>query len=83
MSGGQKQRVSLARACYSDADLYILDDPVSTFMSSLFNGPSTNYVCGTPEVDHVKERTDHFHESANDKKGEKGFTNLKSLRYVT
>ena len=28
VSGGQKQRVSLARACYSDSDLYILDDPV-------------------------------------------------------
>lgn len=29
LSGGQKQRVSLARACYSDSDLYILDDPLS------------------------------------------------------
>ncbi|XP_067949296.1 multidrug resistance-associated protein 1-like [Watersipora subatra] len=29
LSGGQKQRVSLARACYSDADLYLLDDPLS------------------------------------------------------
>ncbi|CAG2112465.1 unnamed protein product, partial [Medioppia subpectinata] len=29
LSGGQKQRVSLARAVYSDADLYLLDDPLS------------------------------------------------------
>eukprot|EP00095_Tigriopus_kingsejongensis_P003830 maker-scaffold2698_size13172-snap-gene-0.3 protein:Tk03830 transcript:maker-scaffold2698_size13172-snap-gene-0.3-mRNA-1 annotation:"multidrug resistance-associated protein 1 isoform x4" len=29
LSGGQKQRVSLARACYSDADVYLLDDPLS------------------------------------------------------
>lgn len=29
LSGGQKQRVSLARACYSDADLFFLDDPLS------------------------------------------------------
>ncbi|XP_054161203.1 multidrug resistance-associated protein 1-like isoform X2 [Oppia nitens] len=29
LSGGQKQRVSLARAVYSEADLYLLDDPLS------------------------------------------------------
>ncbi|XP_067399370.1 multidrug resistance-associated protein 1-like isoform X2 [Emydura macquarii macquarii] len=29
ISGGQKQRVSLARAVYSNADLYLLDDPLS------------------------------------------------------
>lgn len=29
MSGGQKQRVSLARAVYSDMDLYLFDDPLS------------------------------------------------------
>ena len=29
LSGGQKQRVSIARACYSDADLYLFDDPLS------------------------------------------------------
>ncbi|XP_070201507.1 multidrug resistance-associated protein 1-like isoform X2 [Littorina saxatilis] len=29
LSGGQKQRVSVARAVYHDADLYLLDDPLS------------------------------------------------------
>ncbi|EMP33031.1 Canalicular multispecific organic anion transporter 2 [Chelonia mydas] len=29
LSGGQRQRVSLARAVFSDADVYLLDDPLS------------------------------------------------------
>ncbi|KAE8736524.1 ABC-transporter, subfamily C member 18, partial [Frankliniella occidentalis] len=29
LSGGQKQRVSLARAVFNDADIYLLDDPLS------------------------------------------------------
>uniref|UniRef100_A0A3Q1DGG2 ATP-binding cassette, sub-family C (CFTR/MRP), member 12 n=1 Tax=Amphiprion ocellaris TaxID=80972 RepID=A0A3Q1DGG2_AMPOC len=29
LSGGQKQRISLARAVYSDKDIFLLDDPLS------------------------------------------------------
>ena len=29
ISGGQKQRVSMARAVYSDSDVYVFDDPLS------------------------------------------------------
>ena len=29
LSGGQKQRISLARSVYQDAQLYLLDDPLS------------------------------------------------------
>lgn len=29
LSGGQKQRIQLARALYSDSDVYVLDDPFS------------------------------------------------------
>jgi hypothetical protein len=30
LSGGQKHRLALARALYSDADIYLLDDPLSS-----------------------------------------------------
>ena len=39
LSGGQKQRVSLARACFSAADLYLFDDPLSAglYKTSIHN----------------------------------------------
>lgn len=41
ISGGQKARISLARAVYSEADIYLLDDPLSAVdpqvASDIFN----------------------------------------------
>uniref|UniRef100_A0A6B2KWB1 Uncharacterized protein n=1 Tax=Arcella intermedia TaxID=1963864 RepID=A0A6B2KWB1_9EUKA len=48
LSGGQKQRISLARALYSDRDIYLLDDPLSFVDSqvskSLFSNVIQNYL---------------------------------------
>jgi len=35
LSGGQKLRVSLARAVYFDADVFLLDDPLSAVDSQV------------------------------------------------
>lgn len=54
MSGGQRQRVSLARALYSDADVYLLDDPLSAVDAHvgkfLFDHAVNGYLSGKTRV---------------------------------
>jgi ATP-binding cassette subfamily C (CFTR/MRP) protein 4 len=35
LSGGQKARLAYARALYSNADIYLLDDPISAVDSKV------------------------------------------------
>ena len=39
-------RISLARACYSDADIYLLDDPLSAVDSMVAEDLFTNCIAG-------------------------------------
>ena len=45
LSGGQRARVSMARALYSDADIYLLDDPLSSVDAQVGNHIFENYIC--------------------------------------
>lgn len=69
LSGGQKQRVSIARALYNNADIYIMDDPLSAvdahvgkhlfyecikrYLSTKLVILATNQLQFLPDTDHV------------------------------
>ena len=46
LSGGQKARVSLARAAYFDADIILLDDPISALDAHVGQNVMTNLITG-------------------------------------
>lgn len=54
MSGGQKQRVSLARAVYSNANIFLLDDPLSA-VDSHVGSHIFNHVVGPKGL--LKDKT--------------------------
>jgi ABC-type multidrug transport system fused ATPase/permease subunit len=52
LSGGQKARICLARAVYNDADIYILDDPISSVDPIVFNK-----IYGSLLLNYLKDKT--------------------------
>ena len=46
LSGGQRQRVALARACYAQADVVLLDDPLSAVDAHVGRHLLDSCVCG-------------------------------------
>ena len=46
LSGGQRARVSLARAVYAEADVYLLDDPLSAVDAKVGKHVFENCICG-------------------------------------
>lgn len=46
LSGGQRHRVALARACYSAADVFLLDDPLSAVDAHVGRHLFSACICG-------------------------------------
>lgn len=52
LSGGQKQRISIARAVYSDSDIYLIDDALSALDAQVGKSIMKNVFKG-----HLKSKT--------------------------
>lgn len=50
LSGGQRARINLARAIYRDADIYLLDDPLSAVDSHVSRRLVDKCICGYLKV---------------------------------
>jgi ABC-type bacteriocin/lantibiotic exporter with double-glycine peptidase domain len=46
LSGGQKARISLARAVYSDKDIFLMDDPISALDATVRKQIIENVILG-------------------------------------
>jgi ATP-binding cassette, subfamily C (CFTR/MRP), member 1 len=46
LSGGQKARINMARAAYNDADIYLLDDPLSAVDAHVGHHLVERVICG-------------------------------------
>lgn len=46
LSGGQKARINLARAVYKNADIYLLDDPLSAVDTEVGKHLYDQCICG-------------------------------------
>ena len=64
VSGGQKARISLARCCYSDSDIVVMDDPIAAVDShvgkALFNNCIHKYMKGRTRI-LVTNATQYLH----------------------
>ncbi|CAA0824665.1 ABC transporter C family member 10 [Striga hermonthica] len=71
LSGGQKQRLQLARALYSDADIYLLDDPFSAVDAQTATSLFYEYVMGALSKKTVLLVTHQIHKTFSEKKAKK------------
>ena len=89
LSGGQKARISLARAIYSQADIYLLDDPLSAVDTKVAKRLYEQAICGvlkgktvllvTHQVHFIKEQKNIIVMQDGKAVGQGDFAELKAL----